>query len=152
MPNGSTSTPGAYKRNNTHSHDATVKLVQVVNSNNVIDTIESTDNANFTACADTGSTHTILRQSDSDMVTDIQLDSLSVQLPNGACIHAHSVGSLRLPNLPLPLVAYIFKDTDLSLSLLSISELCKAGCVVQFTNANFIATYNGCTVVQQDKS
>ena len=86
------------------------------------------------------------------MVTDIQLDSLSVQLPNGACIHAHSVGTLLLPNLPLPLVAYIFKDTALSPSLLSISELCKAGCLVQFTNANFIATYNGCTVVQQDRS
>ena len=86
------------------------------------------------------------------MVTDIRSDSLSVQLPNGACIHAHSVGSLRLPNLPLPLVAYIFRDADLSLSLLSISELCKAGCLVQFTNEKFIATYAGCTVVHQNKS
>ena len=86
------------------------------------------------------------------MVTDIRSDSLIVQLPNGACIHAHSVGSLRLPNLPLPLVAYIFRDADLSLSLMSISELCKAGCLVQFTNEKFIATYDGCTVVHQDKS
>ena len=78
------------------------------------------------------------------MVNDIRSDSLSVQLPNGACIHAHSVGSLWSPNLHLPLVAYIF----LSLSLLSISELCKAGCSVQFTNEKFIATYDGCTVVR----
>ena len=71
------------------------------------------------------------------MVNDIRSDSLSVQLPNGACIHAHSVGSLWSPNLHLPLVAYIF----LSLSL-------KAGCSVQFTNEKFIATYDGCTVVR----
>ena len=130
--------------------------MQVVDSAIVINTVESNTDANFTAlaraCVDTGSTHTILRQSDSGMVTDIRPNTLSVQLPNGACIQAHSVGSLLLPNLPIPLTAYIFQDKDLSLSLLSVSDLCKAGCVVHFTDNKFIATYNKCIVVDEDKS
>ena len=85
------------------------------------------------------------------MVHNIRPDTLSVQLPNGECIQAHSVGSLHLPNLPTPLVAYIFKDTDLSLSLLSISSLCKAGCLAHFTDEKFIVTYNGCVVVDENK-
>ena len=130
--------------------------MQVVDSRNVINTTTSKTNTNFTAsaraCADTGSTHTILRQSDSGMVTNIRSDTLSVQLPNGACIHAHSVGSLLLPNLPTPLTAYIFHDEDLSLSLLSISDLCKAGCLVKFTDGKFTVTHNGCIVADESKS
>ena len=112
--------------------------MQVVDSNVVINTIESNTNANFTASA------RACGDSDSNIVKDIRLDTLSVQLSNGASIHAHSAGSLLLPNLPTPLKVYIFRDKDLSLSLLSVSELCKAGWLVHFTDNKFIATYNGC--------
>ena len=86
------------------------------------------------------------------MVYNIRPDILHVQLPNGACIQAHSVGSLSLPNLPIPLVVYLFNDTDLSLSLLSISDLCKAGCLATFTDDRCVVTYNGSIVVDETKA
>ena len=84
------------------------------------------------------------------MVYNIRPDILNVQLPNGACIQAHSVGSLSLPNLPIPLVVYLY--TDLSLSLLSISDLCKAGCLATFTDDRSVVTYNGGIVVDETKA
>ena len=96
-----------------------------------------------------GSTHTLLRRSDSTMLTDIHTNTLSVQLPNGARIHSHSVGSMHLPNLDKALDAYVFEDDELSLSLLSISDLCNAGCTVTFT-ADHIAIFNNGSMILQD--
>ena len=60
--------------------------MQVVDSAIVINTVESNTDANYTAlaraCVDTGSIHTILRQSDSGMVTDIKPNTLEhITLP-----------------------------------------------------------------------
>ena len=83
------------------------------------------------------------------MLRDIHTNTLSVQLPNGVRIHLHSVGSLHLPNLDKALDAYIFEDDELSLSLLSISDVCNAGCTVTFT-ADHIAIFNNGSMILQD--
>ena len=85
------------------------------------------------------------------MLTNIHTAKLSVQLPNGASIHSHSVGSLHLPNLDKALVAYIFEDDELSLSLLSISDLCNAGCTVTFTADHITIHCNGSIIIEDDK-
>ena len=81
------------------------------------------------------------------MLTQIHSDSLSVQLPNGACIHSHSVGSLHLPNLNQAIFAHIFEDSELSLSLLSIPDLCNAGCSADLITIR----HNGCIILEENK-
>ena len=103
------------------------------------------------ACADTESTHTLLRRSDSTMLTHVHPSTLNVQLPNGACINSHSVGALYLPNLDQAIRAHIFEDSELSLSLLPISDLCNAGCTAIFTAERITIQYDGCIIVQNKK-
>lgn len=59
---------------------------------------------------------------------------------------------LYLPHLHQPIVAHIFDDKDLSLSLLSISDLCNAGCTAIFTDQRITIKYNECIVVDDAKS
>lgn len=108
-----------------------------VGSCNLINESASNNTASFTApltaCADTGSTHTLLRRSDSSMVHNIQSNNLSVQLPNEPNIQSHNMGTLYLSHLDHPINAHIFDDEDLSISLFSVSELCNAGCTATLT-------------------
>ena len=105
------------------------------------------------ACCDSGSTHLLLRQSDAAAVicTSI-LELISVALPNGTTISATSCGHLHFPNLPTPIPACIFPDTILHTSLLSVSELCNAGCVATFNDTSFQFTYNNLMVLNGTKS
>ena len=48
----------------------------------------------------------------------------------------------------MPIPAYIFPDTSLHTSLLSISELCNAGCLATFDANSFHLTYNDLPVIQ----
>lgn len=86
------------------------------------------------------------------MLQNIQSDDLSVQLPNGDHIQAFNVGNLHLPYLDHPIKAHIFEDKDLSISLLSISELCNAGCTATFTGQQITITHGGRVVMQNSKS
>lgn len=85
------------------------------------------------------------------MLTQIHSNNLSVQLPNGACIHSHSVGALHLPNLNQAIFAHIFEDSELSLSLLSNSDLCNAGCSATFTADLITIRHNGCIILEDNK-
>ena len=58
---------------------------------------------------------------------------------------------MYFPNLPLPISAYIFPDHILHTSLLSVSELCNAGCIATFTATSFDLTYNTLPVMQGNK-
>ena len=88
-------------------------------------------------CADTGSTNMLFRQSDSTALCDIQSSPiLKVQLPNGTTISSHQFGLLYLPHLDQPFQAHVFSDSDLSLSLLSLSEMCRVGCSATFMDTH----------------
>ena len=73
--------------------------------------------ATSTICADTGATHHLFRISDTSTLIEIHRTSLTAQLPNGDQISAIGAGTLFIPQLPHPLLVYIFL---LSLSLLRI--------------------------------
>ena len=62
------------------------------------------------------------------------------------------MGTLHLSHLDHPINAHIFEDEDLSISLLSVSELCNAGCTATFTAQHIIISKNGKTVARSDKS
>ena len=67
-------------------------------------------------------------------------NGLSVQLPNNAIIKSTSIGKLTLPTITVP--AYIFPDSVLSHTLLSIPTLVNKGCVAVFTQSDVTVTNN----------
>ena len=94
------------------------------------------------ACLDTGSTHILLRRSDSHMSVPLaHIAPVTVSLPNGSTISSLGACSFSLPHIPHPLEAYIFADTELATSLVSISALCNAGCQATFTATAFSVTH-----------
>lgn len=105
-------------------------------------------------CLDTGSTHTLLRESDAQHVqpTSATTDSISVKLPNGTVIRSKFSGTLYFPYLPQPLKVHVFDDSHLDTSLISISELCNIGCTATFTASNCIITYQDDVVCTSTKS
>ena len=120
-----------------------------VNNNLSADIFSFASRTTKFACADTGSTNLLLRHSDaSGVVISRDLESISVVLPNGTQIQSISCGHFHFHNLPVPITAYIFPDTSLHTSLLSISELCNAGCLATFDANSFQLTYNDLPVIQ----
>ena len=104
------------------------------------------------ACCDTGSTNLLIRQSDAyGVIPAPHLKPISVILPNGTSIYASSCGHVHFPNLTVPILAYIFPDIILHTSLLSVSELCNAGCLATFTATVFQVTYNELLVLRGSK-
>ena len=70
-------------------------------------------------CADTGSTHTLLRTSDAPYVAHGE-PKLHVLLPNGHTIKSVGTCLLHFPNLSWAIFAHVFSDNLLNTSLLSI--------------------------------
>jgi hypothetical protein len=113
--------------------------------------IISPPTTNNLACADTGSSHILLRESDAHTLSNIRSnDSIRVSLPNGEIITSSKSGDLSLPHLDATLTAHIFPNDKLGTSLISISELCNQGCVATFTTDNG-NTKDGNTVLQSSK-
>ena len=107
---------------------------------------------NNLACADTGSSHILLRESDAHTLSNIRSsDSIRVSLPNGEIITSSKSGDLSLPHLDATLTAHIFPNDKLGTSLISISELCNNGCVATFTTDNAHVTKDGNTVLHSAK-
>ena len=105
------------------------------------------------ACTDTGSTKLLVHQSDvSGIDLTSTLELISVALPNGTTIRATSCGFLSFNNLPVPIPAYVFPDTALHTSILSVRELCNAGCVATFTATQFHTTYKDLPVLRGKKN
>lgn len=76
---------------------------------------------------------------------------VTVSLPNGSTISSLGACSFSLPHIPHPLEAYIFADTELATSLVSISALCNAGCQATFTATAFSVTHDTNIVLQGPK-
>ena len=100
-------------------------------------------------CADTGSTHTLLRGSDAPHIvrTTSTVDTLTVMLPNGHLITSIGICHLQLPHLQCPFVAHVFSDSALNTSLLSIAQLCRLGCIATFTSSEVHITIDQSTVL-----
>jgi hypothetical protein len=104
------------------------------------------------ACVDTGSTNQLLRLSDASAVRQqSHLDPITVKFPNGDTINSISSGTFHLPNLPTQLRAHIFADKDLDMSLVSVAELCNAGCEAILKKDGFKVINNGKVVLSAPK-
>ena len=97
-------------------------------------------------CADTGSTHTLLRTSDAPYV-DLGEPTFHVLLPNGNTIESVGTCMLHIPNLPRAIFAHVFSDNLLNTSLLSIAQLCELGCIATFTSTTVTVTNDNLTVL-----
>ena len=105
-----------------------------------------------TFCADTGSTHCLLKASDAPNFKHLLAEhGLTVTLPNGQSITSIVSTALKLPHLPTAVQAHVFADNHLHTSLLSISELCNAGCTATFTSTDVIITYNRQSILTGSK-
>ena len=103
-------------------------------------------------CADTGSSHILLGETDATQLSNVRHDStIRVALLNGDTISSSSAGDLWLPHTPVPLTAHIFPDSSLNTSLISISELCNNGCVATCTSEDVHVTKDGFTVLHHNK-
>ena len=104
------------------------------------------------ACADTGSSHIQIRESDATTLSDVRNDfPIRIKLPNGQNITSCKTGHLSLPYLQSPLRVHIFSDEVLDTSLLSISELCNNGCIATISKNNVHVTKDGNTVFNSAK-
>lgn len=94
-----------------------------------------------TNIADTGSTGHFFHPDDADLINICPAHpSIPVTLPNGHIIHSTHVGELDLPDLPVAArIAHIFPDLS-SGTLISIGQLCDAGCTATFSATNVIIT------------
>ena len=80
------------------------------------------------------------------------IQSLPVTMPNGAIIYSSHVDELDLPNLPLAArIAHVFPDLA-SNSLLSIGQLCDAGCTAPFTKDTVKIEFDSDTVLMGSRS
>ena len=75
------------------------------------------------------------------------IQSLPVTIPNGAIVYSSHVGELDLSNLPpAARIAHVFPDLA-SDSLLSIGQLCDAGCTAFFTKDAVTIEFDSYTVL-----
>lgn len=93
----------------------------------------------------------MLRASDAPYINSIET-SLHVLLPNGATISSIGACNLDFPNLPHTVPCHIFPNDVLNTSLLSISQLCKMGCVATFSASDASITFSNRPVLRGLKS
>jgi hypothetical protein len=112
----------------------------VVNSYNTTSTV-------VPAIADTGSTHILVRESDSHILQDKEpFKTMHVTIPNGTKISSIAHGTLITPLTGTNIPAYVFPDSVLKQTLLSIAEFTNRGCKVELTNTD-ITIKQGDTVI-----
>lgn len=101
----------------------------------------SLSSSTSTLIADTGSTGHFLTTNSSSQTSTKNLNQITVALPNGQQIHSTGTMSLDIPSLPCTArIAYIFPDLQPH-SLLSIGQLCDAGCIAVFTASDVTISY-----------
>ncbi len=96
-------------------------------------------------CSDSGTTDTLIRFGDSDVVTHITpCSEFRVRVANNQVVASTHVGRIPIPHLPGKYItAHLFEDTDLSKSLLSISELCNDhDCEATFTKTTVLIRHD----------
>ena len=100
---------------------------------------------------DTGSTDILVRQSDSHVLINVRPhEGLRVKLPNNATMKSTAIGELQLPTMDVP--AYVFPDTVLHQTLLSIPTLVNKGCTAVFTSTDVSLTNGGTLVAYGTKA
>lgn len=95
--------------------------------------------------ADSGATHTLIRQSDATNLTHVEhiLHPLTVTLPNGTTISSTARGQIPTNNVINPIDAHIFPDSQLDQSLISLSDYTNRGCEVVLTAHGITITKDG---------
>lgn len=78
--------------------------------------------------------------------------SIPVSMPNGTIIHSTEIAELDIPCLPAAArIVHIFPDLA-SVSLISIGQLCDAGCEATFTATSVIISHNQQVVLTGSRS
>ena len=103
---------------------------------------------NSSAIADTGTTGHFLSTTAPTANKRPALCPLAVTLPNHEVMHSTHEAELHLPGLPpAACSAHLFPSLG-DLSLVSIGQLCDAGCVATFTDTDVTVAKAGTTVLQ----
>ena len=87
-------------------------------------------------------------------ITNVQVAThpISIHTPSGAILTSTHEGELDLPNLP-PTARHVHIVPSLATaSLLSIGQLCDAGCVATFTATSVLITYEGTVVLTGERT
>ena len=89
------------------------------------------------AIGDSGTTHNLLRAAHAPLLSDLSpCTNLRVSLPNGESITSSHIGKLSVSDR-LNTTAYLFPDSDLQQSLISLSTLCNEhNCTVILTRSD----------------
>jgi hypothetical protein len=107
----------------------------------------TSSNTSTSVIADTGSTAHFFQDYPISN-RRITTTPLAIRNPNGSIMYSSHEGEIDIPNLP-PAARTVHIVPDLkSHSLLSIGQLCDAGCVVEFTATTVIIQHNDIVVLQ----
>ena len=84
------------------------------------------------------------------------LKPISIQNPNGSTMHSDTIADIHLPNLPATfptnaLQVYVVPALRTK-SLMSLGQLCDAGCTVHLTSTTLDVIYNGASILQGTRS
>ena len=102
------------------------------------------------AIADTGATsHFVMAGTPMDNIRPA-VDPLTINLPNGGVVRSTHVCDVVIPGLPTVMTGHIVPGLSMA-SLMGIRVLCKAGCVVIFTNAKCEVWFNKKLILQGTK-
>ena len=104
------------------------------------------------AIADTGSTDILVKASQKQVLDNIKpCTELQVLLPNGSTIRSSEKGFLKTSIKGESIPAYIFSDSALKQTLLSIASFCNRGCTAIFTGTDLSIEYEGDTILHGTK-
>ena len=73
-------------------------------------------------------------------------------LPNGSVITSVATGELHLHDRVAPIAAHVFNDTDLNRTLVSVADICAAGCTTTLTNNDITISHAGEIVARDTKA
>lgn len=108
-----------------------------------------------TPIADSGCTHTLVRQSDAaTLTTAIQQHGANhdITVANGSSIHPIGTAQLITGNPALQIPALICRDTDLSRSLIALADYTAAGCTISLTDTEIVVSLQGICVARGIKT
>ena len=103
--------------------------------------------------ADSGSTDTLIRVSESSILRNITPHTgLTVRLPNGDLITSSAIGKLNISSTGDAITAYVFPDSILKHSLLSLSQLCNIGYTATLTDRDISISKDAVTIMYGTKN
>lgn len=106
------------------------------------------------ACADSGTTDTLFKMSDSIIATNIQPSTgFRVRVANNSIITSTHTGYIKIPHIPGEfLKVHIFDDNDLGKTLLSISDMCNThNCTAVFKREGLVIMHGDSVIYEGTK-